>query len=171
MKKIINSITFLGLLVVFITGCNKNYDSSISYKEFTNADVSTNNITHKFTGTSEHFGFETGNANISETERQFLIANFKQTKKTDKFDKISFSVKFKGTFWGKSYWLKDGRKSFEEYLKNVILFENISDLNNNDIDSFSLTTKETFKDDISITVEYCLKKQCESENFELDFIE
>ena len=171
MKKIINLITFLGLAVVLITGCNKDYDNSISYKEFVNADVSTNNITHKFIGKSEHFGFETGDANISDTEKQILIANFKQRKKTDKFDKISFYVKFKGEFWGKTYWTKGSGESFNKYIKNTLLYENISPLNNNDVDSFSHTTKETFKDDISITVEYCLNKQCKSENLKLEFIE
>lgn len=170
MMKITRLFVLCGVLLLLLTGCNKNYDKTISYVDFKSKEVSLNNITYKFIGKSKNFGFETGNVNLNDHEKQLLITNFKQINKIDKFDTISFNIKFKDTLWAKSSWSKNDNISFKQYLKKIILYENYSQLINHGDDSFTSTTKETFKNDINITVEYCVNGQCKNETFKIEYV-
>ena len=92
-KKIIFVLIIIVIIICFI-GVNNFYNRKITYKECKNNEVKLKYITHKFTGESEHFGFETGNVDLDKNNYEILLTNFRQTKKVKNIDDFKINIYF-----------------------------------------------------------------------------
>lgn len=128
--------------------------------------------TYYFTGKSEHFSFENGKVYFSETDQNMVINKFKMNKKISNIDKLDIKISFRNKFWGSKSLDENG--NVKKFLINAQFgewgkLENSSE--GHDSDAFLETTKKSFKEDFKMTIDYCTKTECKSEEFVLTYID
>lgn len=171
MKKML--ICFLIITCLFtITGCSDYSQMEIPYKDDRINEPSTN-YTYRFIGQSEHFYFQTGKVYYDGKYRSLLISNLKvkDNAKEDATFSINLYFNDRSLFGGNDTLTK---KDFE----NTIIAES-GELGERDIngdvigesDSFLETTKENFKSSIRLEAKYCIKNECKTEQFSIEYLD
>ena len=177
--KIMKRILLITLLLItfVVSGCNNTSKVIVEYKE-DYGDINPGGVTYKFTGSSEHFGFETGKVFYgSNDERYFLFKNFKIINQIDNIDDIT-TYKINLKFDGKSMFTNEMEhvtdKNFNEIISDI-KFEENGKYNSDgfgELDAFTITTKENFKDYVELEIKYCYSNgKCVTESLEFNYIE
>lgn len=176
-KKIIFVLVIIVIIIGFI-GVNNFYNRKITYKECKNNEVKLKYITHKFTGESEHFGFETGNVDLDKNNYEILLTNFRQTKKVKNIDDFKITIYFNDKEWSSNEWNKNKDISFRKFLKNIIVYEEDTEYIEENSpnfrrssDAFIETSPDEFKSAIKVVAKYCYKNKCNTENMKIKFID
>lgn len=177
MKKVFKLSIFMILIILFVIIIQTN-KSKIIYKECNNNEVKLKYITYKFTGKSDHFGFETGNVDLDKNNYEILLTNFKQTKKINNIDNFKITIYFNDKEWANKQWNKSKDISFKKFLKNIIFYEEdieYTEENSPDFkrssDAFVETIPDDFKKSIKAVIKYCYKDTCKTENLKFEFLE
>lgn len=147
---------------VFANGC-MDQETVYSYEEVP--------TTFHFYGNSNHFSFQTGEATYDGNKRNLVIKDFKV--KNDLLDHAFFKVqvffhqKRFGFFEVSSKQdlekLTIGESGQVYYDENGIMY--------GEIDSFIETDVNHFKDDLHVEITYCQNSSCETEFFQIDYLE
>lgn len=170
-KKII-----LIIMISVVFGCeNKIVEDNITFKD-DYGYYQENNVTYRFTGTSEHFAFETGKVYYGDNdERYILLKNFKildNLKNINSINTYSINLSFNDIPLLTKDMIDLNQKTLLDALKNYSLEEygvyNIS--GHGESDAFTRTLKEQFKESIKLEIKYCYKtNDCKTEEFKLNY--
>ncbi len=174
-RKILIFIVVVGLS--FISGCYNKSNNSITFKDDFGY-LTPNNITYKFYGISEHFGFETGKVYYGEeNERYILITNFKiinELTNQDEIEKYSFNLSFNNVSMFTDDMTNIGTANFEDKISE----SSIEEMGTypadgfGESDAFLESTKDNFKDSVKFEIKYCYKDGlCKVEKLDLKYVE
>lgn len=171
MKKI--GLVIIALVVFSITiGCLNTRE--IVYRDSLEHDLM-NDITYKFTGKSDHFGFETGKVDLNDNKRDILITNFTLVKEFKKIDYFHLSLYFnKELFYDTERNVSP--EDIENQLNDIVIAQfgyMYKDENGQYIgeyDAFTKTSAETFKNNIDLKIKYCADEKCVTEQIKLSYI-
>lgn len=175
MKKILLSIVVI-FSVLIISGCSNESKYFINFKDDFGYDTPSN-VTYKFTGTSEHFGFETGKVYYGdEDQRYILLTNFKIIKNIDKqneIEKFSVNLSFNDISMFTNEFIDLNESSLENKIKELSIEETgkYSKDKYGESDSFLETTKDDFKSSFKFEIKYCYRNDiCKTEKLKLNYI-
>lgn len=175
MKQIMLGVC-LFISIFFISGCVSK--TSLDYLDFKDDSGYFNKeeVTYKFTGLSNHFGFETGKVYYGENnERYILMSNFKIVNKIPNQDKIKeyrITLKFNDEDLISDDMILLDDKSFEDTIKSFKVEENGMYYPDGygETDAFIKTNKDNFKDSITLEIKYCYKDdKCKIEKLKIKY--
>ena len=122
-KKIIFVLVIIVIIIIIgFIGINNFCNRKITYKECKNNEVKLKYITHKFTGESEHFGFETGNVDLDKN-------NYEKTSIVRKI----VSIKLFHKYLSEKYHIEDisikiDKPRVRRKLPNILSIEEVNNL-------------------------------------------
>lgn len=165
-------------MISVVVGCeNKIVEDNITFKD-DYGYYQENNVTYRFTGSSEHFAFETGKVYYGENnERYILLKNFKildNLKNINSINTYSINLSFNDIPLLTKDMIDLNQKTLLDSLKNYSLEEygvyNAS--GHGESDAFTRTQKEQFKESIKLEIKYCYENNnCKEEEFKLNYVD
>lgn len=173
MKKFIILILFTAI----ISGITLYfYISSNPKVEFIYEPLTYGEPTFKFTASSKHFTVATGEAYYNDEDKQYMkreiiIKNFNMIKEINNLKTYSLNIKFYDLPLMNNETHYQGTQDIKKFLATAELNYNCI-FNSPGIDPFLQSREEEFKDNLKISIKYCLyNNKCYEEKLKIKYID
>lgn len=172
MKKVYK-ISILIFSLLLICGCSNNTKKMVMFKDDQGYEKM-NDVTYKFYGESEHFGFETGKVYYGDNGEVYIyIDNFKvlnNIKNEQELDEYKIDLSFNNDSMFSDEMIKVNGRDFIQIL-NDFSIEESGIKSKQEEDAFTRTDKYSFKSAIKLKIKYCYKDgSCKTETLKLRYV-
>lgn len=174
MKKAIIVLTILVVGVASIFLITQNNKMKVEFK-YEKLYLSTE-PTFKFTANSKHFKMETGEAYYNDEDKQYMkreiiIKNFNMIKEIKNLKTYSLNIRFYDLPLMNNETHYQGAKDIKDFLATAELNYNCI-FNSPGMDLFLQSKEEEFKDNLKISIKYCLTNdKCYEEKLKIKYID
>lgn len=173
MKRIL--LFICAFCILMLNGCSNVSNENVEFKNdygYSHDD----NYTYRFTGSSEHFAFETGKVYYGENNKKsLLIKNFKLVNKLKNYNDVSsysINLKFKNISLLTNEMTPLKKSNLSHELEKYFIEENFDGGELYESDAFLQSTANTFKKDMKIEIKYCYNNGiCKTENLDINYID